>query len=389
MVTIKQINNFILSEYSREFRAFDIFPLDVGYFVDLGDQVGASGCVFLFDDCRHWRLETRIGEFCLRRWGKKVLSENRLQFIQAVLWQAKFEGIEFIPLPIETLAHRGFVTFDGSFWELLPWVSGVEITPPIRTIGFEENIAANATTNDVDQYDEMTIQPFQIVSAMMSLAQFHLAVETFPIPNPEVGHSTIVNNMLTKWRTWTNGGFNELYQAIREQWRISISELVINFAETGLRFQNNAVIHAGRILADIGYSTKLLVQIQPIIGNCCLQHLRFDCNGVCGMLGFKKIGIDSVTIDVASLLGSMANSETEAWNLGLRAYQHVRQLDDYEIFMLKSLHQSMILLEGLDHLSDFFLHGKPINEYQIEKITNQLEYWNLRMETENQNRNSA
>jgi hypothetical protein len=195
--------------------------------------------------------------------------------------------------------------------------------------------------------------------------------------------------MLSQWRGWVDGGFNELYYAIRERWSVSVSELLINFAEAGLRFQNNAVVYSGRMLSDIGHSARLLVQIQPIIGNCCLRHLRFDCNGVCGMIGFKAIGIDSVVLDVASLLGSMANPETEGWNLGLRAYQRIRQLDDYEIFMLKSLYQSMILLEGLNYLSDFFLRGKPMNEYQIDKITNRLEYWNLRMETENHNRNSA
>jgi hypothetical protein len=324
----------------------------------------------------------------LRRWGNGVLSKNRLQFIQAVLWQAEFEGIEFIPLPRETTDHRGFVIFDGSYWELLPWVSGVEEPPPILTIGFEEEIPTDISMT-VEQYENMAIQPFRIVSAMMALAQFHIAVSTFPIPDSSVGNSERVKNMLKKWRRWIDGGFNELYHAIRERWSVAVSELLINFAETGLRFQNNAIAHSGQIMTDIVRSSRLMVQIQPTIGNCCLRHLRFDCKGVCGMIDFKAIGVDSVVIDVASLLGSMANPDTEGWKLGLRAYQRIRQLDDYEIFMLKSLYHSTILIEGLDYLADFFLKGKPMNEYQIDKITNRLEYWNLRMETENRNRNSA
>ncbi|MDR1483424.1 MAG: hypothetical protein LBT09_01225 [Planctomycetaceae bacterium] len=388
MFTIKQINRFILSEYPCEFRAFDIFPLDVACLFSLGEGVDETGCLLSLDGCRHWRVETRVGEFCLRRWGNGKPGKNRLQFIQAVLWQAEFEGIEFIPLPLETLDHRGFVMFDGSYWELLPWVSGDEESPPIRTVGFDEDALSYDLVSG-EQDGNAAIQPLRIVSAMMSLAQFHLAVSTFPIPDSSVGRSARINDMLTRWRSWVNGGFNELYCGIRERWSVSVSELLINFAETGLRFQNNAVVYAGQVLADVVRSARLMVQIQPTIGNCHLRHLRFDCNGVCGMIDFKAVGIDSVVIDVASLLGSMSGFGTEGWKLGLQAYQRVRQLDDYEIFMLKSLYYSIILLEGLEYLSDFFLRGKPMNEYQIEKITNRLEYWNLRMETENRNKNSA
>ncbi|MDR1054073.1 MAG: hypothetical protein LBL39_07845 [Planctomycetaceae bacterium] len=388
MFTIKQINRHVLSKYPAMYRAIGILPLDyVGGFGGSG-EVDCSGYSLVLRGCLHWRIETRAGVFCLRRWGNGTPDKSRLQFIQAVLWQAAIEGIEFVPLPIETLEHSGFVVFDGSYWELLPWMDGVEEPPPIRTAGFDDEVASGFTAT-VEQYDDTAIQPFRIVSAMMSLAQFHLAVSTFPIDNSPVGRSACINDMLAKWRGWVDGGFNELYRTIRGRWSASISELLINFAETGLRFQNNAVIYSGQMLSDIGRSSRLLVQIQPTIGNCCLRHLRFDYDGVSGMIDFKSIGVDSVVVDVASLLGSMASPETEGWKLGLRAYQRIRQLDDYEIFMLKSLYHSMILIEGLDYLSDFFLKGKPINEYQIDKITSRLEYWNLRMETENRNRNSA
>ncbi|MDR2761533.1 MAG: aminoglycoside phosphotransferase family protein [Planctomycetaceae bacterium] len=387
MITINQINRFVLSEYSRDYRALDILPLDVANLLDVSG-VDSDSCVLSLDNCRHWQVETRVGLFCLRRWGAGMPGTSQLQFIQATLWQAEIEGIEFIPLPRETLEHRGFVTFDGSYWELLPWVSGVEEPPPIRTIGFDDEVSSEISISS-EEYEYMAIQPFRIVSAMTSLAQFHLAVSTFPIPDSPIGHSTRVNNMLKRWQSWVDGGFNNLYKTIREKWSASASDLMINFTETGLRFLNNAVTSSGEILSGLWRSSRFMVQIQPIIGNCCLRHLRFDYNGVCGMIDFKMIGIDSIVIDVASLLGSMTNPDTEGWKLGLRAYQRIRQLDDYEIFMLKSIYHSIILIEGLEYLSDFFLLEKIMNEYQIDKITNRLEYWNLRMETENYNRNSA
>jgi hypothetical protein len=386
MFTVQQINRFILSEYPRKFRALDVLPLDVANFVDSGKD--ASSYVLSLDNCRHWQVTTRVGLYCLRRWGNGMPGKNQLQFIQAVLWQAECEGIEFIPLPVEASDHRGFVAFDGSYWELLPWVGGFEEPPPIRTIGFEEEFSGDVSVT-VEQYEDMAIQPYRIVSAMTSLAQFHVAVSTFPIADSPVGNSSRVKNMLLRWRSWVDGGFDSLYRAIRDKWSDSASELLINFAETGLRFQNNAVMYSGQMLSNLWRSSRLAVQVQPVIGNCCLRHLRFDYNGVSGMIDFKLVSVDSVVLDVASLLGSMANPNTEGWNLGLRAYQRIRRLDDYEIFMLDSLYHSIILIEGLGYLSDFFLLGKPMNEYQIDKITNRLEYWNLRMETENYNRNSA
>ncbi|MDR2345398.1 MAG: hypothetical protein LBE18_04960 [Planctomycetaceae bacterium] len=392
MFTINQINRFILSGYSSEYRALDILPLDLACLSDSGD-INYSNCVISLDDCRHWQIKTRVGIFCLRRWGAGFPDISRLQFIQATLWHAECEGIDFIPLPIETKEHRGFIIFDGSYWELLPWINGVEEPPPIRTIGLDDDEVTAGIKIKCEcecECDEVTaIQPFRIVAAMTSLAQFHEAVSTFPIPDLPNGYSNCVNRMLTRWQSWANGGFNELYNGIRERWNGELGDVVIKFAETGLRFQNNAVTYSGQILAALWRASRFIVRIQPIIGNCCLRHLRFDNSGVCGMIDFKKIAIDSIIIDTAALLGSMANPETEGWKLGLRAYQRIRKLDDYEIFMLKFLYHSIILLEGLEYLSDYFLLHKSMNEYQIDKITNRLEYWNIRMDTENYNRNSA
>jgi hypothetical protein len=395
MFTIRQINRFVLSEYSKEYRALDILPIDMANQVDLFDardsvvrKMSDLSATSSLDGCRHWQVYTRAGLFCLRRWCSGMLGKNRLQFIQAVLWHAVCEGITFIPLPVETIEHRGFVTFDNAYWELLPWIDGVEERPPLHTVGIDSDVDVIDDAL-IERYGNMSIPSHRIVSAMRSLAQFHRAVSTFPLPNPPVGYSYTISNLLSKWRNWISGGFDNLYREIRDRWCVTTSRSLIDFAETGLRFQNNAVIHSGQAIEGLTRSSRMVVQIQPVIGNCCLRHLRFSDAGVCGMIDFKEVVVDSVMVDVVSLLSSMSSLDSTSWQVGLRAYQQIRQLDDYEIFMLKTLYHSLFLLEGLDYLTDFFLLNKPMNEYQINKITDRLEYWNLRMETENRNRTSA
>src|SRR5262245_36830825 len=77
-----------------------------------------------FSGARFWRLATACGTLCLRCWPPEHPSQERLEFIQAILWRVQQEGFRLVPLPLETLRHAGYVRHDGHLWELTPWMPG-------------------------------------------------------------------------------------------------------------------------------------------------------------------------------------------------------------------------------------------------------------------------
>ncbi|MDR2115906.1 MAG: phosphotransferase [Planctomycetaceae bacterium] len=343
-----QIVEHVLSAYPKDFRSEDLFLLDPSSSLGL---------------CQHWRVESSKELFCLRRWSQGKPNRDRLQFIQAVLWTATYEGIEFVPLPLETRKHKGFVEFDGSYWELLPWFDYFDV---------------EAETSDQKQ--------FRIIAAMMSLAQFHLAVSGFPLPDPPVSTSLHIQSQLTFWKDWVTKRFTQLNQILLES-RSNPSTLEeARLAKLGLTFLSQILPLSERCLSLLTHAAWLMVPVQPVIGNALWRHLRFDDNGVYGMIDFKEVTVDNVSLDIASLLGSAALSNSALWTLGLNAYQTIRTLSDDELFMVRIFDETLLLLEGLQYLSSLFLEKRSWTELQQNEIIRRLEFCIFRMENKSDNR---
>jgi Ser/Thr protein kinase RdoA (MazF antagonist) len=343
-----QIVEHVLSAYPKDFGSEYLFPLDPS--LSLGSF-------------RYWRIESPQEFFCLRRWPKGKPGQDQLQFIQAVLWTAAYEGIEFIPLPLETKTHKGFVKFDDSYWELLPWFDGFE----------REAELSNR-------------KHFHIVSAMMALAQFHLAVSSFPLPNLPVSTSSRIRSQLTLWKNWVPKHFNRLNQILLTS-RSNPSTLEeARLAKLGLTFLSLVVPLSGRCLSLLTHAACFMVPVQPVIGNALWQHVRFDDDGIYGMIDFTEITVDNVALDIASLLGSGSVSDHTLWTLGLKAYQSIRPLSADELFMVQIFDQTLVFLEGLQYLSHLFLEEKLLTDHQKNEMIRRLESCIFRLENKNYNK---
>lgn len=374
-MTLESINRDILSAYPQGYGAEEILSLD-----DLPS----------LGPCRYWRIEAPDGIFCLRRWPRNKPEVERLQFQQAVLWHSVCEGIDFVPLPFETLEHQGYVVRDGSFWELLPWIEGTEeISSEYFTPADFSAIDGNPfVQNSADPFHDRA-EPFQLVSAAMSLAQFHLAVSTFPLPHFPNSTSPKVRGHLTKWEAWIRGGFSELRHALRLKESEKENRLENDWADSGRKLIDHAISLSGEVVSLLNRAVRLAVPVQTVIGNCCFRHLRFDEEGLCGMIDFKELSVDSVSLDVASLLDSMTGSNASLRTLGLKAYQSIRSLTDSELFLVKAFETSRDILEGLDYLSCRFLSGKRFDEIRLREMLRRINRWNHRLDEERNNRRSA
>lgn len=275
----------------------------------LGSAGGFSGAQF-------WRIESRVGPLCLRCWPREHPSAERLEFIQAVLWHVVREGFTQVPLPLSTRQNKGYVCHGGRFWELAPWMPG------------EADFSEEPTDDKLN-------------AAMVALARFHRAAETFPLPDPPGSPSPGIRDRVEQLQIWMTGDLERLIEAIEpglwpdfEGRATTILQLVRRAAEGVLRLLHAAV--------------SFRVSLQPCIRDVWHDHVLFDRGRVSGLIDFGSMAAENVAADVARLLGSMARDDRRLWQLGLDAYQAVRPLSEAEVSLTLVFDCSTVLMAGLN-----------------------------------------
>lgn len=358
----------VLAQYDEEVVAGGIVPLAHP------SGLGSSA---------HWFVDTFTGAHCLRRRERHLVSRDALEYSQAVLWHAVWEGFEILPLPRETQNRQGFVEFDGGIWELLPWLDGEKEELQHQFVpGFPPLSGALHQSRNLAPY--RAIEHARIVSAMMTLAQFHGASATFPLPYSAQTSSRSLQAALTKWQWWLDGNLERLRHAIVTQ--------VIPHHEIAPRansFLEGLEPILSSVESHLARGTHLQVAIQPSLGNAHRRHLFFDEHGVCGICDMTAICADSVARDVATLLGSLAGSDTMLWNYGTLAYESIRPLTDDELYLVHAFNIASLVLTGLSLLERVYFgesssanvnfSSVPLSSGQYDAILDELAWQEHRL----------
>jgi len=283
---------------------------------------GAGG----FSGARLWRLETLGAPLCLRQWPAEYPTQERLEFIQAVLWHAQQEGFDLAPVPLETRHRVGYVRQDGHFWELAPWLPG--------------------------QADyRQAPSPVKLAAAMRVLANFHQAVATFPLAEPEAMPSPGIAERSERLTGLVNGGLDALAAAVVDADWPELAER----ARTLIRLFPLAADRVGRYLSVVG---QLAVPIQPVIRDVWHEHVLFVGDRVTGLVDYGALRAESVAADVARLLGSLVDDDPAGWQAGLNAYESVRMMNGAERRLVPAFDRSAVLLSGLQWLDWIYLKGR-------------------------------
>lgn len=285
----------------------------------LGGAGGFSGALF-------WRLETDRGSLCLRCWPREHPSRERLEFIQAVLWHVSQEGFRRLPLPLETRTHAGYICESGRLWELAPWLPG--------------------------QADYQTSpSPARLQAAMETLAEFHLAAATFPLPEYGGGAAPGIGERLERLQGLSGERVERLAAAVAPgDW----PELTWR-AGQWLLLAPRAI---GRVRSLVSRAAEITSPLQPCIRDIWHDHVLFDGDRVTGLIDFGAMRPDSVAGDVARLLGSLAGDDRESWRLGLEAYARRRPLSEEEALLVTAYDGANTLLAGLSWLEWIYLEQR-------------------------------
>ena len=319
----------VLQEYPA-----DCQPMSVEFLASAGGFSGA----------RLWRLSTPRGMLCLRRWPVEHPAPERLEFIQAVLWHVHQEGFVKAPLPLETRSYRGYVSHAGHLWEIAPWLPGrpdfcrAPTLPRLRT-------------------------------ALATLAEFHQAAASFPLPEPPTTPSPGIGERRQQLAALVSSGFEAL--------RCAMTGRDNPFRASALRILEFATRGAGNVQTALERALHAAVPLAPCMRDIWHENVLFDGETVTGLIDFGSLRAENVAADVARLLGSMAEDDPRRWREGLAAYESVRPLSSTEAQLVSVFDASGVLLGGINWLSWLYLEGRTFE--RPAAVQQRLDYFCRRL----------
>lgn len=303
----------------------------------LGSAGGMSGAQF-------WRITVvsrsadpaRQRSLILRRWPTEHPTFERLQFIHAVLAHAAGQDINFLPLPIRATNGETFIQYAGHLWELAPWMPG---------------------TADYDRQPRVE----KLCTAMIALAQFHLAVADYapPIAPGSAGGSHAVNRHLARIKKLSSTAIDELSRAIHDTTWPELAPLARQF----IAALPPAVPPA---IARLEPLANAQLPLQPCLRDIWHDHILFTGDAVTGIIDFGAVDIDTPATDIARLLGSFADAGTvqaQTWREGLAAYSTVRPLSSDETQAAHALDASGTILAGCNWIRWIYINRRQFENH--------------------------
>ena len=133
-------------------------------------------------------------------------------------------------------------------------------------------------------------------------------------------------------------------------------------SELGKRIVEQFRIKRTVLAAELAAALEMSVATQPCIRDIWQAHVLFEGDEVTGFVDFGAARMDTVSTDVARLLGSMVADNQEQWRLGLNAYLEIRSLSSPELELTRILDSSSVLLSGLNWLRWIYLEGRSFTQ---------------------------
>lgn len=233
-------------------------------------------------------------------------------------------------MPVETNRGETFFWFDGHFWELANWIPG-----------------------RADFHDDPT--EAKLSAAMQALAEFHQAVANHPSAPSEPAVSPGLQQRMRQLQLLQRGGIEQLRSAVEDQIDPQFGAIVRRM----LKWLPEATSHANRVAQS---APNVAVPLQPAIRDIWHDHVHFQGEQVTGIVDFGSMRIESVSGDIARLLGSLLRQGLSGWSGGLAVYEKIRPLSSVERALLPVFDSTSIVLSAANWLSWLFLERRAFDD---------------------------
>jgi homoserine kinase type II len=271
----------VFSSYPASFHLGSLYPL--------GSHGGFSGANL-------WRVEGKVGPFCLRAWPAQV-SASRLAEVHRLMTLARGQGLSFVPSVNATVGGRTLVQHASRLWELTEWLPG-----------------------RADYHEHPTRQ--RLESACAALARLHCAWQSTGSAEGR-GTCPAVGRRLEAVRSWQillSSGWEPRFSA----------DDADPVHPVGRRAWDVLPRWVERVRPSLGSIPAHAWPLQPCQCDPWHDNLLFEGERLTGLVDYGSVKVDHVAVDLARLLGSLAEDDAEGWRVGLEAYRGVRPLGRHE-----------------------------------------------------------
>jgi aminoglycoside phosphotransferase (APT) family kinase protein len=318
----------LFARYERHFQPLS--PL-----VSLGGGGGLSGA-------KLWRFRAAHDALLLRAWPSHGPGRDHLERVHH--WLALTAELGFVPVPIRDRAGQSLQEWNGSLWEITPWLMGTADSS--RPPGLEH-----------------------LQLAFKGLAAFHqlLAVEQVEAVSTglQQRHDEIVRLI--------RGGFRALESAINHQNEVRGSDRTIALAWLG-----HAQTVAPVVLEPLGRVSSRVIRVQPTLRDARPEHFLFEGERLSGLVDFGAMGVESVAADLARLSGEWLDGDPAARREAIASYELVRPLDPAEARLIDFFEMTTALLVGERWVRWHFVENRSFDD--PEAVSKGLERGLIRVE---------
>jgi Ser/Thr protein kinase RdoA (MazF antagonist) len=293
----------------------------------MASQVQALGNRGGFSGARLWRCTGLAGAFCLRAWPEHGSEPAHVGIIHQWMRSAGDAGLLFVPTVMRTVDGATCISHAGRLWDVTSWMPG------------QADFHARPT-------------PARIAAACTALGRLHVVWQRFSgpaVPCPAVGRRLKLASL------WTD--------LVRSGWQPDFGSAdagpVRPWAEQAWRILQPSMAQVATILDSW---KERAVPIQPCLCDVWHDHVLFGEDVVTGLIDYGSAKLDHVAVDLARLLGSLAESDRDLWSAGLAAYRAVRALTVEEERLVDALDRTGTLLGAANWLMWIYREGRPYED---------------------------
>jgi Ser/Thr protein kinase RdoA (MazF antagonist) len=308
------------------------FPAPLGGRLEfLGNRGGFSGA-------RLWRLHSPAGLLCLRA-GAPGESRDNLVSRHRMMRMAAEAGLDFVPLVMSTSGGETVIEAVGRCWELMQWLPG------------------RADYRGCPS-------PTRLRAAAGALARLHRAWE--PLGGAIARPCPAVVRRLEAVAAWPGHPHLSSIRTI---------PLLHRLEQTVARW----LPHVPVLLDEVQQACRM----QPCLRDVWHDHLLFEGERLTGLVDYASVAEDSVTTDLARMLGSLVEDEETGWQVGLEAYREVRGLSANEERLARVLDRTGVIV-GLSNWLRWLTDARRTFddrhgvEQRTETLLTRVERWEIR-----------
>jgi Ser/Thr protein kinase RdoA (MazF antagonist) len=290
-------------------------------------ELEAQGNAGGYSGARLWRFRALTGQFVLRSWPPHGPSRAQLERIHDWLFLTSETGLT--PVPVRDNSDRTVQEFEGTLWEITPWLSGQAESAHPPPIG-------------------------RLKAAFTGLAALHARWASVLDRSASPG-------LALRCRTVEHlirGGFDVIENAVAHQPTSSM------LAAAGRQW-----LALARTLAPVLYETlrkasKSSVVLQPCLRDARPEHFLFEQDRLSGIVDFGAMGMECVAGDLARLIGEWLGGDPALRAQALTAYERIRPLTRGESSLIPVFESSADLLIGERWLHWHFLERRQFDDPQ-------------------------